>query len=294
MSSLAGTGGPQDFNKRLQAALERARGAAKAKPPPAPPPPAGGPGAPGGPPTEDLFSSRLMMLREAQQAPPSPPPPPPVVQSGPVGAGDYVVKPGDCLSSIAYDHGFFWETLWNDAANAALREVRQDPYVLLPGDRVTIPEKRRKDEDLAPEQRHRFKRLGTPETLVMTFRTGGQPRANQPYELYLDDKLAKSDVTDPNGRVELPIPPDAKEGRIRFPQTGDEYVLDLGHLDPLTEVSGVQGRLRNLGLYEGPLDGQPSPELTAAVRSFQRSQQLEPDGQLNDETRAKLREVHGS
>jgi hypothetical protein len=302
MSGLADPSVLKDFNNRLQEALQRARGAVQAaKGPPssagAPPVAPSSPSPPtasGGPPREDLFRARLMKLRQEPQHPGAQATGGPAARTGPVGTGDYLVRPGDCLSSIAYEHGFFWETLWNDPANAQLRQVRTDPYVLLPGDRVAILEKRRKDEDLAPEKRHTFKRKGAPETLVMTFRTGGEPRVNQPYELHIDGELAATGVTDPNGRVEVSIPPDAMEGRIRFPESGDEYMLELGHLDPITEISGVQGRLLNLGFYQGPLDGRPSEDLTSAVRSFQRSMVLEMHGELDADTRTRLQEVHGS
>ncbi|MEY2429487.1 MAG: hypothetical protein QOJ40_2372, partial [Verrucomicrobiota bacterium] len=46
---------------------------------------------------------------------------------------DYKVKDGDCLSSIAFSKGFFWETLWNHGDNSALKSKRKDPNVLSPG-----------------------------------------------------------------------------------------------------------------------------------------------------------------
>lgn len=39
---------------------------------------------------------------------------------------------------------------------------------------------------------------------------------------------------------------------------GDEqrkYFVSLGRIDPVEEVSGAQGRLLNLGYYDGPVNG---------------------------------------
>jgi N-acetylmuramoyl-L-alanine amidase len=289
--------GLSDFNSRLQAAMakaksgaaaaEKAAGAATgAAAPVAPPPPA----------SADEFTERIAsaLQRATGEAPPPPPTPEAEPESGgPVGVGGRVVRDGDCLASIAVGTGHFWETIWTDPANEELNRVRQDPYVLLPGDRLTIPEKERKDEPIAPEQRHRFKRKGCPEKLVIHFHRENEPRANERYVLTIDGVEIEG-VTDPNGRVEQPIPADAREGKITFPDSGDEYELELGKLHPITELSGVQGRLRNLGFFDGPVDGRESDALEQGLRGFQLRYGLQTTGRPDDETRDKLQEMHGS
>ncbi len=54
------------------------------------------------------------------------------------------------------------------------------------------------------------------------------------------------------------------------------------------EVSRMQTRLRDLGLYAGPIDGDFGGGTLAAVKAFQKSQGLVPDGQVGPKTWAAL------
>ena len=245
--------------------------------------------------------------------------------TGPVGQGDYVVKRGDCISSIAKNTGHFWETIWNDSANAELKEVRKDPNVLLPGDRVTIPEIEQREEDCATTQRHRFRRLGEPaklklrvmkepdqeaeeeaeseeETQASPARPREQesqedePRANLPYTLEIDGQTF-SGQTDEEGYLEHPIPGNARRGKLVLePGTANEVSIpvQLGALDPLTETRGVKQRLNNLAFDCGDETDEPTPQFEAALKAFQEKHGLEATGRPDQETRDKLQEVHGS
>jgi LysM repeat protein len=55
----------------------------------------------------------------------------------------YVVRPGDTLSAIARKYGFSNPLLiYNDPANAAIRQRRPSPNLIQPGDRIAIPANR--------------------------------------------------------------------------------------------------------------------------------------------------------
>ena len=214
------------------------------------------------------------------------------IGKGPVGKEGYTVKQGDCMESIAYSHGFFWETLWNLPENDELRETRKDPNVLLPGDKVFIPKLRIKEESCAEEECHRFRQKGVPAKIVIRFEVDGEPRADEPYFVVIDGKRSNG-RTDDEGIVELFISPGAKKGRITFPESEREYDLVLGGLDPITELSGVQGRLMDLGFFPGPVDNKMSPELTEAVRTFQEKNDLEATGTLDKDTLQTIDKVFG-
>lgn len=270
--------------------------------------------------------------------------------TGPVGQGDWVVKEGDCISSIANATGHFWETIWNDGANAELRGARDNPNVLLPKDRVTVPELMRKDESRPSEQHHRFRRKGEPVPLRLRLleeperdlpeeeeatgtgappeaagqAQGGQPpppqasqpspsqgsqdeeeqskpvedvpRANVPYVLDVEGTIFDG-TTDADGQIEVLISPAAKEGTLTlYPGTDQEEVISvmLGHMAPITEISGVKDRLLNLGFSPGSDDEDEDEKLAEALRAFQAKAGLDETGEPDQPTRDKLVECVGN
>ena len=207
----------------------------------------------------------------------------------------YTVKQGDCISSIAREHGFFWQTLWDHPGNSQLKANRKNPNVLLPGDMVFVPDKSEKKESGATERRHRFVKRGEPAKLRLQLLDNDRPRANEPYVLDIDGQLFSGNA-DAQGSIEHPIQPNAKRGKLTVgvAPNQQEVSFQLGNVDPVDEVSGIQARLSNLGLYWGAADGEMGSATQAALRRFQCKHGLPATGQADSATRAKLLEEHGS
>jgi len=205
------------------------------------------------------------------------------------------VQQGECISSIAKKYGFCWETLWNHSANSELKAERKDPNVLLPDDNVHIPDADRKEEDGATQERHLFRRKGEPTRISLKLQINDKPCAEQPYILQVDGHLY-SGTTDSEGGLSEPIAGNAEKARLLVGPEGKqiEYQLNLGHMDPITEVFGIQRRLYNLGLYRGKIDNILGPATQAALHKFQAKYGLSATGQPDASTCVKLYEVHGS
>jgi hypothetical protein len=216
--------------------------------------------------------------------------------SGSVGSGIYVVKQGDCIESIAFNSGHFWKTLWDHPDNQQLRAVRKNPNVLLAGDKVLVPDIRIKQETGATQQRYRFRRKGVPAKLVMIFKDeNDQPRADVPYVLEIDGTMS-SGQTDAQGAIKVSIPPNASRGKLVL-VTGDgeeQYELNLGHIDPVEEISGAKQRLSALGFAVGEADCVWGPASRAAISDFQAKHSLNVTGEPDQATREKLVQQYGS
>ena len=204
---------------------------------------------------------------------------------------NYTVKQGDCISSIAYKHGLFWEKVWDHPQNSKLKEKRKDPNILHPGDIVFVPDKEEKQESGATEQRHRFCKKGVPEKLRITFMAGKEPIANEKYVLDIDGDL-RSGATDGEGNLEETIPPNARSAKLWLGEEKQGYEIDLGHLDPIDEITGVQARLNNLGFHCGKVDGIKGPKTTAALKRFQKKHDLKETGEIDEKTRNALKSAH--
>lgn len=209
-------------------------------------------------------------------------------------ATNYQVKQGDCISSIAFEHGFFPDTIWNHPQNKELKEKRRDPNVLMPGDIVFVPDKRPKEVSEPTNQVHKFRVKNVPAKLNLVVRHYNEPIKKEPYVLDIDGKKFEGQ-TDNEGKISISIPPDAKKGKLTVGEQGREieYDLDLGRLDPINEVKGFKKRLHNLGYDVGEINDEFTEELRNAIFLFESDQDLDQSGEINETNQEKLKGIYG-
>ena len=220
--------------------------------------------------------------------------------------GYHTVDQGESAESIAYDAGLLTDTVWSDPANADLKKARKSPHVLMPGDALFVPDITPKTISCATGKKHTFKRKGVPSQIKVTFLIGGKPWGGKAYTFTVDDQPPKQGSTDGSGVLAETVSPAAGEAVVVFadphPPHPDEpppdpdapppppltYTLQLRYLDPADAVTGVQARLANLGYWPGDIDGDVGPRTQAALAAFQNDNGLDPTGELDDATKAKL------
>ncbi|MBL9013349.1 MAG: peptidoglycan-binding protein [Myxococcales bacterium] len=112
--------------------------------------------------------------------------------------------------------------------------------------------------------------------------------ANRPATVIAGDKRIFG-VTDSGGVLRVPVPPGAKEVKVRYTpndtSTTVELAVKLG-LGPVSDDAAAKDRLTNLGYA-------PEADLQTAVYRFQIDFEVEPaSGELDATTRARLAQVH--
>jgi N-acetylmuramoyl-L-alanine amidase len=201
------------------------------------------------------------------------------------------IKQGETCAHVAARYGIPESTIWRDPANEQLARLRKNPNVLFPGDELTVPEVKRRELAGATEQRHRFRRPGVPLKLRLSLKdVGGEARSDVPCEFVIADQPV-SKTSDGDGLVEVEIPIDAET--VELVLDGRRIELAIGHLDPVTEVSGWRERLNNLGYNAGDCDDEECRRRDYALEEFQCDHGLTVDGICGPKTQAKLVEVHG-
>lgn len=211
----------------------------------------------------------------------------------------YLVKQGDCLSSIAKRFKLpGYKTIYDHPQNAELRRKRPNPNVIFPGDRVFVPDKSRKEEQGATEQRHIFALKGEPVKLRIRLQDdAGNAHAGKRYTLRVDETVHEG-TTGGDGLIEHQIPADAATATLKIELDGAEgqktrsWLFSLGGLDPADEITGVQARLNNLGFFCGAVDGVCGEMTEAGLKAFQAKTGLAQTGRPDAATKDALRRKH--
>lgn len=207
-----------------------------------------------------------------------------------------VVRPGDCIESLAAEIGCAWSDLWDHPRNETLRRARSSPSLLAPGDVVQIPEELWPRPVALPKGgSHRYRCAPPRTTLRVRVQRRGDDGvtalASAPFRVTAAG-VTVDGTTTAEGDVVAEIPVEARSAHVVVAAgTPDErsFVARIGHLDPIDAPRGIAQRLAHLGLL-GPL--RTPDALRDAVARFQHRHGLEPTGELDAETIRRIRAEH--
>jgi hypothetical protein len=217
----------------------------------------------------------------------------------------HTAKQGDYVTSVAARYGLSdYTEIWDDPANANLKSKRLDPNILLPQDRLFIPDIRVAEYLRPTDVCHKFKIPATNLQLRIELqRAFAPPIASNACPMRVDEEYYDTTATDEHGLVAHKIKNTAAQASlairnfvqgIRGEKPSDRLVkLKIGCLDPIDSISGQQARLINLGYYRGSLDGSDPDEMRSAVEEFQCDHGLTVDGDCGPKTQDRLKKVYG-
>lgn len=217
----------------------------------------------------------------------------------------HTVKDGEFLAGIAARFGFHTiEPIWDHPDNAALKDKRKNPSVLLAGDVLVIPDLEIKQVDAATGQAHAFEaKTGTVILNLKLEDTNAKALAERDCAIQIGDSGSGQVpplplTTDKNGKITQKIPSSATDGLVVVTKIEGEpadrtFRLVIGGLDPVATVGGMQARLNNLGYFAG-FTKKDEPQLRWAIEEFQLDHGIKPNGDPTDaKTQQKLAQVHG-
>jgi len=203
------------------------------------------------------------------------------------------VRQGECLETIAAQHGWLAQALWDQPENETLKQQRKDMHCLLPGDAVIVPTRRPRDEPVQTDGVGKFQLKVELPKLRVRLLNDTEPRKGEAYRLEYDDGQVLEGSTNGDGWVEQPLPVRVRKAVLVLKDGAERYELAVGGLDPADTPSGAQGRMSNLGYYFGKVDGEMGPMLQAALKRFQRAKGLEASGEIDEATAEALRGDYG-
>ncbi len=170
---------------------------------------------------------------------------------------------GDTISSIAASYGFTdWEEkVWNAGENANLKQERENPNELVPGDEVFIPELEEKQEARPTDEWHDFHVVRNKRHLRLKLQNeNGEPLANKTYQITPDDSfrgtyVQQKQTTDADGMIDEEIPHTLLEAVLTVEEENLRTRLLIGHLQPIPKGEPVSAPALDAGGALGGLGG---------------------------------------
>jgi len=177
---------------------------------------------------------------------------------------EHVVIEGERMSTIAFLEGVDAQATWDDQKNAALKKKREDPEILMPGDKVVV-RKQADQHDGKPEAGNDHDEAAVLSELKLHFFLAGKPLASKLLMMTIAQTPPAAKgyptvvplTTQPDGSLRFHLHPLVTECTFKFLDPVFEIRLLVGHLHPIDAGGGVEQRLNNLG-YHCPLPA-PSP-----------------------------------
>jgi hypothetical protein len=214
----------------------------------------------------------------------------------------HVVQQGETLNRIAKKYEFVRaETIYDHESNAAFRELRPNPNMIFPGDEINIPDKEKIIKMGYTGGSHSFtvKRPEIEKFRVKIQNGSGKAWAGKRITLDMGGQSIDAEIGD-DGIIEVALPngdESCGELNVYMDPNSDEpthkFEVQLGSLDPVEELSGVQARCNLLGFDCGVADGIMGGKTREGVKAFQTAQGLDVDGVPGPMTKNKLKEVYG-
>jgi hypothetical protein len=204
------------------------------------------------------------------------------------------VKKGEWIGGIVAKAGHkSWKEVWNHSRNARLRKKR-DPNLLVKGDFLYIPKVESKEESESSDTRYRHKVEREQDELILCFKEVGayiKLFGAIAYKIKVGKNELEGEIKSEGQKVKIPLGLAVEEGALWI--EGVEYKLDIGGLDPVWRLSGVQARINNLGWDTGKVDNIMGPLTRRGVRDFEAYYKIKVDGKVDSTTRNKVKEVYG-
>jgi LysM repeat protein len=214
----------------------------------------------------------------------------------------HTVAQGETLLRIAKQYGYQTsKALYNHPSNAEFKALRPDPNLIYPGDKITIPPKKEKFIPLRTNSINSFVVQNEKEyfRLQLSY-DDGDDVAGKRVVLNIGSQTIDT-VLQSDGLIEVELDNnDALTGTVDLYLNEGEttptksFAVQIGNLDPIETLSGVQGRCNMLGFDCGTVDGVMGKKTRIGVKEFQYEHDLDIDGIPGPKTKAKLQQVFGS
>lgn len=216
-----------------------------------------------------------------------------------------IVKQGEYLQQIAQRMGFDARAVWEHERNKHLKDTNRTPSILHPGDIIYVPTIDPKFQSVSVGQANEFstQSAGFANLTLAFLDAAGKPLASTAVAYQgLPGAQKAPTATSGDGSLNLSVPLSLTQFLITFPEKHFAVRVWVGHMDPVSKISGLQKRLSHLG-YGGSiltrmaqhrrLERSPQSALCMQLTAFQIDHKLAVTGEPDADTVKKLLEEHG-